>query len=49
MKKIFNLNFSGPQSISWDLTNRCNFNCLHCFNRSGDNRFYEFKDELSYE
>lgn len=26
----------GPSQISFDITNRCNFRCLHCFNRSGE-------------
>jgi len=25
----------GPVQIAWDITNRCNFRCLHCFNLSG--------------
>jgi len=25
----------GPIQIAWDITNRCNFRCLHCFNLSG--------------
>ena len=32
--------FSGPVMISWDITNKCNFNCIFCFNNSG-----EFKKE----
>ena len=31
--------------MSYDITNRCNFRCLHCFNRSGENEI--MKDELS--
>lgn len=42
------INKSGPLSISWDLTNRCNFNCNHCLNRSADQNIHCFKDELSY-
>jgi MoaA/NifB/PqqE/SkfB family radical SAM enzyme len=26
---------SGPPSIMWDVTNRCNLDCLHCYNQSG--------------
>lgn len=49
MDSIYTLNLSCPQSVCWDLTNKCNFNCLHCFNRSGDKNYYEFQNELSYE
>lgn len=35
----------GPFSIAFDITSRCNFRCLHCYNRSGENPFT--KDELS--
>ncbi len=34
----------GPHQWAFDLTNKCNFRCLHCFNRSGEN--YVSKDEL---
>jgi Fe-coproporphyrin III synthase len=27
----------GPSQISFDITNRCNYRCLHCYNRSGEN------------
>ena len=27
----------GPYQMSFDITNKCNFRCLHCFNRSGEN------------
>lgn len=27
----------GPHSIAFDITNRCNLRCLHCFNSSGEN------------
>lgn len=45
--KIFNLDPSGPFSISWDLTSQCNFNCKHCFNRSGDDKYHDFSNELT--
>ena len=45
--KIFNLNPSGPMTVSWDLTSRCNFNCKHCFNRSGDDKYHDFSKELT--
>lgn len=25
----------GPLNIMWDVTNKCNLNCKHCYNRSG--------------
>jgi MoaA/NifB/PqqE/SkfB family radical SAM enzyme len=28
----------GPHQMAYDITNRCNFRCLHCFNRSGENQ-----------
>ena len=41
-------NLAGPYFISWDVTNRCNFKCLHCLNRSGDSDYYKsFSDELT--
>lgn len=27
----------GPHQMAFDITNKCNFRCLHCFNRSGEN------------
>jgi len=27
----------GPLQVAFDLTNKCNFRCLHCFNLSGEN------------
>lgn len=27
----------GPYQMSFDITNKCNFRCLHCYNRSGEN------------
>lgn len=26
---------AGPNHVSYDITNRCNLKCLHCYNRSG--------------
>lgn len=26
---------TGPVAIMWDVTNRCNLSCLHCYNQSG--------------
>ena len=37
----------GPTQISFDITNECNLNCKHCFNRSGENE--KIKKELSDE
>lgn len=31
----------GPHQISYDITNRCNFRCLHCYNASGENCFID--------
>ncbi|URZ03670.1 radical SAM protein [Clostridium felsineum] len=42
-------NMSGPMLISWDVTNRCNFRCMHCYNKSGDNSIHCFDDELNKE
>ena len=36
---------TGPSQISYDITNRCNFRCLHCYNRSGENLV--IKNELN--
>ena len=29
----------GPQNIMFDITQRCNMHCKHCYNFSGDNLF----------
>jgi len=34
-----------PHQVAIDITNKCNFRCLHCYNHSGDN--FQVKDELS--
>ena len=45
----YNLNKEGPKIISWDITNRCNLGCRHCFNNSGDNEKHDFSQELTDE
>lgn len=45
-KKIVSV-LKAPYSISLDITNKCNFRCLHCYNRSGEN--FTIEDELSDE
>ncbi|MBN1696423.1 MAG: radical SAM protein [Spirochaetales bacterium] len=35
----------GPTQIAFDITNKCNFRCLHCFNRSSEND--RMNDELT--
>ena len=34
IQKVYG-NMKGPLNIMWDITNRCNLNCKHCYNRSG--------------
>jgi MoaA/NifB/PqqE/SkfB family radical SAM enzyme len=31
----------GPLNIMWDMTNRCNLCCMHCYNRSGKGAHYK--------
>ncbi|MEW5706324.1 MAG: radical SAM protein [Actinomycetota bacterium] len=38
----------GPYQIALDITNRCNFRCMHCYNASGEN-FIKPSNELSDE
>ena len=38
---------SGPLTLSWDITNKCNFNCAHCLNCSNDQSKHDFSDELN--
>lgn len=35
----------GPLNIMWDVTNKCNLNCKHCYNRSGKGRLYNDLDD----
>lgn len=37
----------GPLQVAYDITNKCNFRCLHCYNNSGENNF--INSELSDE
>lgn len=45
----YDLNLTRPYMVSWDVTNKCNMRCQHCFNNSGDSSFHNFIDELSEE
>lgn len=38
-------NKDGPLMIAVDVTNKCNFNCLHCFNNSGKGLEEELSDD----
>ena len=40
IQKVYG-NMKGPLNIMWDITNRCNLNCKHCYNRSGKEGKYE--------
>lgn len=46
VNKYIKTDLSGPIMIAFDITNKCNFNCLHCFNHSGEDIF---PDELTDE
>ncbi len=37
----------GPHQLAFDITNQCNFRCLHCYNSSGENWVTE--EEMSDE
>lgn len=43
----YNMEKDEPKMLSWDITNKCNLFCKHCFNCSGDTEKYCFEDELS--
>lgn len=34
--KAVNCNFDGPISVAFTVTRKCNFNCMHCYNNSGN-------------
>lgn len=37
-KKILTLGeCRGPYSVAFSITSKCNFNCRHCYNNSGEN------------
>lgn len=38
---------TGPYQISVDITNKCNYRCIHCYNGSGEN--YIVNDDMSDE
>ena len=31
----------GPLNVMWDMTNRCNLHCMHCYNNSGIKPYYQ--------
>lgn len=35
----------GPLNMMWDVTNKCNLACKHCYNRSGVGRIYSDLDD----
>lgn len=39
------INKNGPMAVALDVTNACNFHCLHCFNNSGSKRNNELSNE----
>ncbi|PNH18776.1 hypothetical protein B7R76_04270 [Mageeibacillus indolicus] len=41
--KYFNVD--GPLVVAYDITNKCNFKCLHCYNDSGKRKDDELTDE----
>lgn len=45
----YRYNCTHPESIAWDITNRCNLRCKHCYNSSGDSSCHDFSDELNKE
>lgn len=39
-------NLKGPLNVMWDMTNRCNLNCMHCYNSSGiEAQYRDLTDE----
>ena len=36
---------SGPLNIMWDMTNKCNLCCMHCYNKSGKDAHYKDLDD----
>jgi radical SAM protein with 4Fe4S-binding SPASM domain len=47
MKNVEKVNYlQAPLFVWWDVTNKCNFNCIHCYSRSGIQR--SSSDELTF-
>lgn len=44
MKKSNLDRMSGPFSVAFTVTNKCNYKCRHCYNNSGENFYYELSD-----
>ncbi|MBF0996228.1 MAG: radical SAM protein [Lachnospiraceae bacterium] len=40
---------SGPIAVSFDITNKCNLKCLHCYNNSGSSQIKELSDSQVIE
>lgn len=36
---------NGPQNVMFDITQRCNMHCMHCYNYSGDCMYNDLNDE----
>ena len=36
---------SGPFSVAFTVTNKCNYRCRHCYNNSGQNIYRELTDD----
>lgn len=43
----FKTQLAAPIMVAFDITNRCNFRCLHCFNHSGEDIFEDELDNKS--
>lgn len=48
-KVKYNNSMQRPHMVSWDITNKCNMRCRHCYNSSGDTSKHNFSNELSRE
>lgn len=48
-KAKYNNTMLRPKMVSWDITNKCNLSCKHCFNNSGDSSHHNFLLELNYD
>lgn len=36
---------NGPQNVMFDITQRCNMHCMHCYNYSGDCKYDDLDDQ----